>query len=594
MRQWGKSPEKGKGLLMKVSWRNWKQSVGKGLLSLIIAGGIFTAPALSVADVVVLKNGMRLEGIATAAPGGEDAVNVQDYKGTIKIGMDRIDRIEEESDAQDCLRLADQYLDKKEFEKAEQYLEKAREYEPQNAGIGPRMERVAQGKAREQAVARQEEVDTINNLLEEGEAALAREDFEKVESLLKEELADKEPVPSQEKRILALRKQFYKQKALYLEDKLLKDEAANYYEKLLELDPMDEEAYRHLVDIWSEDPAKNLNVINAHKIRLKLHPQDHETRYKLAEKTLEQARLMENQGAPASEVDRWYENAYEELNTLLEQADPGKYRESEIREQMSIALKRLYLRDEARGNYDDAASWYKLRMDKTSEGDQKTLMGLLFREKMEQVPLSAVDGRTSLVLEARDLGLTDLAAKELERLKRTEKGHPAVLRLMQKDAQGLLNQAQQALYEVRYEEADRLAQKAEREYGGMQGVTERVEKIRNQVRVALEREARQLEEEGKNFKEVADGYYNQAMAHLNSYRSREVDNRNIRVMNDKEEAIKNFRLAISNYDKARRYGRSMDNATLQEIRVKRENARRYLNTLSSSQVIRLPEFRDQK
>jgi hypothetical protein len=540
-------------------------------------------------DVVILKKGDRLEGIVTPAPGRPDSILLRNYKGTrLEIQRDRISSIQEEPDSVDWRRIGDQFFNDHLYPEALDAYKQSASYDPADTKTVEQIRATQLALQREATLERRKQVESINRMLDEAAQKTDRKAFEAAESILLKDAPVEVPTDDQQKRILDLKKALYKGWALEMEDKLRSNDAAKYFEKLLIVDPLDKDAYDRLIVIWEKMPEKTPQVIEAHKVHLKLNPGDTKIRQKLAEKYLEYANAVAV-GKPdtpdrARRVDALYESAVEQYETLIAGQESLR---PDITEALSKCLQSLYSRAEKRKDYDRAIAYYRrLQRYSKAAGDDVVYTMEYHRDALKIGPKDA-DAMTTLALRARKQGLTDLAREEIRRIKKQFPDNGCVNRALAQYADEELLRAQEALRTLKYEQADAIAAKCATDYSFVPGVAERAEQLRNLAKVALEAHRRTASEEGRKWKELGDSAFREGLFRLETMRRTDV-NRNIRVVSDKNEAIAKFQLAIQYYDKALSLWTNMDAATRQEIRVNYSDAQEYLANLTSTIPIPMP------
>ncbi|HUT25039.1 MAG TPA: hypothetical protein VM492_11905, partial [Sumerlaeia bacterium] len=541
------------------------------VLAILCAATVALLPATASADVLVLKTGERLEGIVLPAPGDPDAVLFQDRRPRVKIPRANIQSLEEEPDAVDWRRIGDQNFAAKRYRGALRAYRKSLEFEPGNAEVEEKQQAAEAAITRVSAMERDKDLAKVDEMLRRAEERIGAMEFAAAERILFEEVPARDSSEKQDQQVLGLRKKLLKAWGMDRIDKLLPEEGAKHLEKLLDLDPTDEEAYAALIEIWSKMPEKNEQVINALAMNLKLHPDDLVTRKKLADKYYEQSKILAlKEPEKALECE---DGARREYETLYQS---GEFKNSEIEANLIALTSGLVRRAEARQDYDTAIAYYRrLQSYSPDFGDARIREMEFFRDLLETPP-DDVEARAQLVQRAREIGLKARAKQELQRLQTHYPKNETVDKIAHSFAQEYLTEARAALGALRYEEALTKALFCIREYGHMEDIKEGAEQVRGLAMVELEREKEQIRETGLDWKDLADKHFGMGRQSMNAMRDRTLDRESSRIVNDKQDAIRNFGLAIRYYVKALEKLGSTEPVAREEIRQSLKMARGFL------------------
>ncbi|NQU45108.1 hypothetical protein HQ520_17630 [bacterium] len=430
--------------------------------SFILCAALFAAAIPLWADVVILNNGARLEGRVAPAPGNPDAILFQDYKAKLEIQRDRIQSLTEESDSEDGRRIGDQYFNVHRYQDALENYQKAIELDAENSRAREGLEAARSALTREASLDRRRQIEAIDQKIAESQRLIEEKSYDQAEKTLAEEIEALEPTAEQQSRILDLKRALYRAWALEMEDKLLEGEAARLFEKLLLLDPQDQEAYQHLIQIWEGFPERTQQVADAHRVQLKLNPGDRETRGKLADKLLQLARMQEiekeDDPTQTSRVDSLYREAVDHYEALLEGVSPRQKQELEKR--IADALKNLYARAERRGDWEQSIRLYRELQKYDRSAQDRVLYAMQYWRDIEKTPVQDADARTSLVLRLRKQGLEDLARDEIWKLHQAHPNSPTVNQVLANYAEDALSSALSAYQTGHYQRAESLASAA--------------------------------------------------------------------------------------------------------------------------------------
>jgi len=559
---------------------------GACVLATLCVTTVVLLPAAAAADVLVLKTGERLEGIVLPAPGDPDAVLFQDHRPRVKIPRANIQSLEEEPDAVDWRRIGDQNFAAKHYRGALMAYGKSLGSEPGNAEVEEKRRAAEAAMARVSAMERDKELAEIDEILRKAEEKIGAMEYGAAERILFEEVPARDLGEKQEQRVLELRKKLFKAWGMERIDKLLPEEGAKHLEKLLDLDPTDEEAYAALIEIWSKMPEKNEQVIDALAMNLKLRPDDLVTRKKLADKYYEQSKIL----AP-KEPEKSLEcedGARREYETLYQS---GEFKNSEIEANLIALTNGLVRRAEARQDYDTAIAYYRRLQSYSPDFGEARVREMEFFRDLLETPPDDVEARAQLVQRAREIGLKGRAKQELQRLQTNYPKNETVEKIAHSFAQEDLAEARAALGALRYEEALTKALFCIREYGHLEDIKEGAEQVRGLATVELEKEKEQVRQTGLDWKDLGDKHFSMGRQSMNAMRDRTLDRESSRIINDKQDAIRNLRLAIRYYEKALESLGSTEPVTGEEIRQSLKMARGFLRTLTRERPSPFPRGR---
>ncbi|HBF32966.1 TPA: hypothetical protein DDW35_00245, partial [Candidatus Sumerlaeota bacterium] len=255
--------------------------------------GAILVPAAVHADVVLLKNGQRVEGVATQTPGKPDSVTIRGPKGTVELSKDLIQTIQYESEAVNLRRTGDDHYNAKRYKEAIESYQKSLALDPKDELTAKQLKTAQDAIARESTVERRKQIEVINTTLAEAKKKVATKEFDAAEKMLLKEVPALTPTDEQVQQSNEIKRDLYLAWAHESDDKLKPELAVKYYEKVLELDASNKEAYERLIKVMETNPDYNQRVIEAYRVQLKLTPDDSATRRKLADKLLAEGVRME-------------------------------------------------------------------------------------------------------------------------------------------------------------------------------------------------------------------------------------------------------------------------------------------------------------
>ncbi len=232
---------------------------------------ILTASNLAFSDVVILRDGQRLEGRVEQIAGDPNSVTVITATGQMVINRNRISEIIEEPDYVDWTRIGDALMERRNFSSAisryQQALEANPEHQPALDGIAKAQQAIED--ADKERIRSQE--DQLANQIESVPALIENEQFAEAENILKR--ADQDGISETLRlRSRQLMRDLYLAWGFSREDRLDRRGAEEYYTRVMEIDPNNREARERLLRVWKDDPTKREFVLQAYKAKLQEEP----------------------------------------------------------------------------------------------------------------------------------------------------------------------------------------------------------------------------------------------------------------------------------------------------------------------------------
>ncbi|MCX7766022.1 MAG: hypothetical protein N2246_04880 [Candidatus Sumerlaeia bacterium] len=525
------------------------------LISLLLVEEIVTA------DIVILKNGDRLEGIVEPLRNEPDSILFRNSSGTIKINRNKIHQIISEPPAISHLKIGNQFLQNEEFESALSEFQLALELDPELTEAQNRINYTRQLLKNKQAEADQLRLQQIEQLIASAKKSEQELDFEKALRQLNEAErlypSERQQIEIKQIRVLTLI-ELGKQQL----DRFNERAASDTFQKALELDPNNEVAQNLLLQIWEKDPSRRDDVIATYEKLLSARPQDKTIILKLANAYYDKQDFIQAM------------THYEKL--LGESGQAKELSQTRIRQ----IITRLYTDAAQKGNYADALNYYKKFLEIFPSEDPTPLYIYEYADRKQKIAPSDFDARLELVKFCQKNNLNEYAEKELIEILKLEPQNRRALDEIAQYAAKAFEEAEFFFNNKEYTLAIESAQKILDKYPWIVTIVQKSNELIERANNELRRIQRQREAEARVLVTRGNEYYQRAQEFINSMRSTERRN-NVRIVSDREEAKKFLRRAIIAWEKALELDPSLGEVASEDLKNKLNDAKHLLGVLEN-------------
>ncbi|MGC8840706.1 MAG: tetratricopeptide repeat protein, partial [Candidatus Sumerlaeaceae bacterium] len=219
--------------------------------------------APTAADVIVLQDGQRQEGLIIKDVPGDKTITIRTAAGDLAIPREKISSILRESTAASYAHIGDQFFARNEIVKAYEAYQKAVEADPNNTTVTAGMQKVEAAYKQMEASKQRELIRKIDEMLAQAVALAEQGKFDEANRLLK--AAD----PGENSpRSAAYKRAFARVYYLWGKSRLDHQDPPGAQEKLqiaLRLDPQNDEIRKALLKAWEGDPSKLEAVVEQYK-----------------------------------------------------------------------------------------------------------------------------------------------------------------------------------------------------------------------------------------------------------------------------------------------------------------------------------------
>ncbi|MCX7626337.1 MAG: hypothetical protein N2Z21_09030 [Candidatus Sumerlaeaceae bacterium] len=487
-------------------------------------GFALSLSAMVQADVVILQDGKRQEGIIIKDVPGDKTITVRTAAGDLAIPRDKISSIQRESAAESYAHIAEQYLAQNEIVKAYETYKKAAEADPNNTTVTAGMMKAEQAYQQWEASRKREQLKKIDDMLAQAVQLAEQGKFDEANRLLK--AAD----PGENSpRSDAYRRAFAKIYFLWGKSRLDHQDTPGAQEKLqiaLRLDPQNDEIRKALLKVWEGDPAKLETVVEQYKNSTR--PEDE---LKVADALFKLKR---------------YDEA---LPIYLKYLQEPKYATETMRQRVYVMFDMLHRQYAEKGDYKKAIEAYKLFLQFSPNEPPTPLARYEYMLRRSQVNPNDAEQRAQLAKFAEERGLTDVAKEEYRNVLAMAPTNKTAAEGLRRFAESELKDAADFLAEQQFLLAMQKAQEVQLAYTMFPDIAKQADEIVTKARVEQQRLQQSTKQQAVALAMRGDDYYNQALSYIAAYTSTNYDERK-RVFSPKVEAAKYLQRAIYTWQQA--------------------------------------------
>lgn len=540
-------------------------AAGASALGLFLAAAAlacWTAPAR--ADLITLKSGDEARGLLEDISTAPEKVRLITVNGEIEIPRSKVSRVEKEPRSTGWRRIAEDHIKREEWERARQALDEAARQEP----VDPRVETLReeiQRRVAEAGLSRIEQqkqetlrrLDTLEDLIERKQFEEARRVLESAQVAL----ADNADAAA---RIRALGGALYVAWAFDAIDRTDPYTATKYFQEALRYDPQNRVANDKLLQYWADNPARRPDVIAGYRAKLDQNPDD-----LLAVQKLIDLYFAENQVAQAL--------------PLLERLDREERLDSlGYTKALFDALSRLSAEAFQKGDLAGARRYYEKLLARFPNADPTPITLFEYNERLSALQPDDFTGRAELAEFLRSRGLDTRARREVDDILAKDPTNAKALELLRGYANAEMAEMMEEFREGKFSLALADAQQLIETYGArFPDLAETAREWIARAEIEVRRQAFAKSEQANRLVALGDEYRAKAETHVQNMRSNEL-NRNVRVVNDRNEAIKFAQRAIRAYQSALRLDSSLGGiASGQDLNEKIRDMQRLISALTA-------------
>lgn len=522
---------------------------------------VILLPAITLADVLVLIDGTRLEGRAEEVVGSPDRIAFTSGSGRIELPRARVSQIEEESDAQDFTRLGGQFLKQKVYSSAVQQFQKALEAEPghEEAAAGLREAQDAISAEQNERVRAMQE--KVNEQLEAIPDMIQGEKFAEADNALSQIQASE---ITEQQRVTAQRytRDLYIAWAFSRFDRLDYQGAEEKYLRVMEMDPENKEARDALLRMWITDPKKKPEVLRAYQSKLKEEPGNLEYNRVVADLLYEFER---------------YPEAIEPMQKIY--ANPrlaGLGYDTKLKNAYKQAILEAY----ETGDLDRAIDLFENKMLAVFPNEDRTNLSI-YKYEREKGKLSQDDwdGKALLVKQLMEAGLTQYGTREAELILRYNPENKVADSILRAEAEGELRRIQESMATGDYLVARDMALRFINRQTRYPKLIESAQELYNKADIEAQRQAKENRQRAQILAERGIEYYNEALRNVDMLTSTERRDSG-RPISNKQEAIKYARRSIDHFETALRIDPSLGPMSGMDLNARLRDAQQLYNGLT--------------
>jgi len=576
-----------------------KNIFGRGIFALAAAALAFAALPVH-ADIVILKNGTRLEGIVTTSSLVPNVILFSDnVNKSLRIPLSRVEKIVHEDKATSLLRIARAYARAGNYEKALDELRRAKALSPSDPAILEEERSVLRALAVKQAEEAEMKLEETRGLLDKIRKAMENREFEK--ALAWFELLDREKSLPADLREAEnrLKIEFYEKWGDDRADKTDTFGAIECYETVMDLDPNNAGVYEKLMKLYEKVLRPGADETRARKLQEYLEakvaedPSNLDARLKLANLLY----MRKNWDGALKQ----YLVLYHDLSTT----GAEKISLPRVEARLRALMDGRHRQTAERGDYELAIKQFREYQALFPDADPEPLYRYEYLRKAKNIGPDDDAARIELVRYCEKYGLKNYARKELMTVLRHNPKNPEALAILGKWAQADLREIEDTFQAGLYAQIPFLVSELHKKYPPdryptlrpiLETADDYVEKARNEARAKIrDRSKRALE-----LAQTGDQNFDRAMTALYNYRNG--SGRTYRAGSDlshgysvtrtvgsyKADAIMYFQRAKRYYREALALDPTLADPSKQDLRRKISDCDRYLALLTTKRRYRVP------
>jgi tetratricopeptide (TPR) repeat protein len=578
----------------------------RGVRWLAFLAGICLAvlawPGQSVADVIVLQDGSRLEGLATTSTLVPNVILFSDHVNkSLQIPRAKVQQIIHEPESAGRLRIARSLAREGKYDQALEQLREARRQAPDDPALQEEEQNVLKALAIHSAKKAEVKADESRGVLDKIKKALDAQEYEKALPLFA--MAESESAPGDVREAAArLKIQFYDRWGDYRADKTDALGAIECYERVMDLDPNSKETYTKLMRLYERLVQPGADAARAQKLqeylesRVSEDPKDLDSRLRLAnllylrkdwDGALQQYLALYRDNTTSQSKDLPLERVQARLRALLE----GRHRKSAERHEYDLAIQQFR---EMESIFPDV--------------DTHPLTLYEYQKRAQNLGPQDDNARMELAQFCQKAGLDDYARKEVNTVLRNNSKNAQALKILTGWARDELAEIETAFNAGLFAQINGLVSQFHDKYPvdrypNLQQMSDQADDYLEKARNELVSKARDNRQRATDLADAGDQNFERGMGALENYRNgSDVSYRNQSgnsrygsrgtvtrsVGSYKADAIMYFERALRYYREAIALDPSLGDPAKKDLRRKIADCQRYLSMLKSQYIYRVP------
>lgn len=222
--------------------------------------GLVACVSTTMADVIILNNGNRIEGQLIAED--EFGYVMRNALGELTLPSSKVSKFTKEPLDKSYEEIGDQFFVRKEYAKAITYYENGLKVNSINFTLKDKLAKTKNLFIEKQSSTSIEQIKDIRTKLASYPNYTKNEEFADLMTFINAQLEDQELNPAVKKEIETKLPDIYYRYGLYLTDHMNLYLAIDYFQKTLEKEPDHVDAQKHLAELYENDPANIFKCIN--------------------------------------------------------------------------------------------------------------------------------------------------------------------------------------------------------------------------------------------------------------------------------------------------------------------------------------------
>ncbi|MCX7015669.1 MAG: hypothetical protein NTW86_24475 [Candidatus Sumerlaeota bacterium] len=529
-------------------------------LACLAAAWLAAWPAGAPADVLVLSNGERRNGIVEDVPGQPDLIALTDAGGKVTVNRSRVAQIIHEPKPVSLCAIGDQYYERGLYEDALGYYRNAEQLDANTPKVKERIQAAEAELQRAANDKRKQRVLKIAENLRAARGAMETKDFARADQLLTQ-AESLVPDPAQAEELRNLRIKMLLEWGSERLDKLDSAGAGEKFEAVRRLAPQNPQALEELIKLWQDDRSKSAQLEALLNAKLADNPNDQTTRKRLADLAFR---------------DRQYEKALPLYSRLY---DSGDFKNSEVETRLQTVYESLRNEAAAKGDLEKAIDYQKQLAERfPSAADPSLLDRYNFLLRKSRIAPDDEKGWLELAKWTQERQMDSDALQLFDKVLTLNPKNEEAQRAYEAYATQRLLEAREAFNNQQYILARTLFDQVAKDYPRAATQVNEAAMWSDQCIQRINAQKKADTETARDLVKEADSYYERAQASQNQLVESGFQVRQApMVANPRRDAIKYYSFAIVDYQQALALAPGMSEAST--VRIKLQDAQQMMQRL---------------